>query len=435
MSRRLLVSLLLTATVALPVYAAQPQEFRSLAVLHGPLTPGSPVRLQLPAAIIAATSNGFADLRLFDDQGQEIPYVIQAQNAPPAPLTFTFRLLSYHRSAQEETIVLEKPASSGAFQEITMVTGGHDFHKAVRIDTSADLITWQVWHSDTIFDFTARLPLRKTTLEIPSTTARYVRLHLQDMEGAAFQGPELNLRYEGLSFQVRGSSVAEFRLEQITGRSGRVEPVYDRLSLTPSATSLDPAGNTVLHLGYVQLPVAELTLRVDNVYYYRQVELWAAESDQDKAYHQVASGVIYKVPGMPASHNTLTVQQAQRPYLRVKIHNGDNPPLRVPRLELAWVRVFLYFIPEASRRYTLYCGNPEIRAPAYELRHLLPTEAGRLQQYPLVTVADLQANPAYRPVREPSRQVETIVLSVVILGLTAGLGLWLYRLLRKLPGP
>jgi hypothetical protein len=197
----------------------------------------------------------------------------------------------------------------------------------------------------------------------------------------------------------------------------------------------DTHGNTIVFLGRVHLPVAELTLQVDNVYYHRHVELWAADTDQEDAYHQVASGVIYKIPGMHTSQNTLPVHQPQRHYLRVKIVNGDNPPLRLQQVDIAWVRQNLYFVPESQRRYTLYCGGEDLRAPRYELQHLLAADDATLRHYTMVSTADLQQNPDYRPPQGLRGRglAERALLTVVILLLTCGMGFWLYRLLQKLP--
>jgi hypothetical protein len=416
--------------------AAQPRDFRHMAVITGALTPGVPVRLPLAQPIIAATTNGFADLRLFDDHGQETPYIIYAQNAgPAAPPAFNFRVLSYSHSDAGETIVLERPESARAFREMTIATAARNFHKSVRTETSHDLVTWQGLITDTIFDFSARLALRKTTLEMPETDARYVRLHLQDVAPSTVQGADMTLRYEGLQFQVSGGKTADFRIDQITGRGGPAEPTFDQASFPHPDIRTDKDGNTVILLGRVNLPIARFILQVDNAYYHRHVELWAADTDREDAYRQVASGVIYKIPGMHTSKNTLPVHQPQRQYVRITIVNGDNPPLRIQQVGIAWVRQNLYFIPESQRRYTLYCGGELLRAPTYELQHLLPADDARLQQYTVVSTGDLQQNPDYRPsqVQRDRGLAERVLLIVVIVLLTCGMGFWLYRLLKKLP--
>jgi hypothetical protein len=121
--------------------------------------------------------------------------------------------------------------------------------------------------------------------------------------------------------------------------------------------------------------------------------------------------------------------------VQVKILNADNPPLRLQQVDIAWVRQNLYFIPEASRRYTLYCGGTQIHRPIYELRHLLPAEHAKLQQYSVVSTGELRPNLNHRPASSQSTRsaFETTLFVVVLLLLACGMGFWLYRLMRHLP--
>ena len=47
----------------------------------------------------------------------------------------------------------------------------------------------------------------------------------------------------------------------------------------------------------------------------------------DTVNRQLGSGVIYKIPGMSRSFNTVTIRRPQARFLRLRVINGDNPPL------------------------------------------------------------------------------------------------------------
>ena len=435
--RRLLTLLGILASL-LVAEASQPHDFRWLVPIAGDLQPGVPVGVPLTRQVIAAT-HGLADLRLFDAHGQEIPYVIyeyRGQHTPP--FTFAFRLQAYSRDASGETIVLERPEESGAFWEISLVTSARDFHKSVQVQTSTDLVTWQEVATDTVFDFSSRLNLRKTAITVPETTARYARLLLQEVPPATAHGPDMTLQYEGLHVRLNNANVPGFRLEQILGRGGATAPastIYDRATFPQPQVTPDKEGNTVVDLGGVHCPITEVTMHVDNPYYYRQVELWAADKDSPEAYRQIASDVLYKIPGMAVAKNTLSVQQPQQHYVRLKVRNGDNPPLRIRQVDIAWVPQHLYFIPEAAQHYTLYYGSESQRPLVYELRHLLTAQQAARLVSPAVSLGEPQPNPDYRPPPSQGRQhtFENALLLVVIVLLTGGLSVWLYRLLRAIP--
>jgi hypothetical protein len=176
-------------------------------------------------------------------------------------------------------------------------------------------------------------------------------------------------------------------------------------------------------------------LSIDTLYYHRAVELWTAEVDKPEAYRRVASGVVYNIPGMQTPRNALYTSQAQLQYVQLKIVNGDNPPLRLQHVTVAWPQYHLYFIPEAGRRYALYCGSEQHRAPVYELRHVLPFNPATLMHYPVVPVGPLQQNPAYRPpaAQKPWFFTDKSLFTGLILLLACGLGVWMYRLMQRLP--
>ena len=430
--------LLLSLTLAVMSlgYAAVPTDLRWFAPIVGDLTPNMPVRLPLPQQVMTATQSGFTDLRLFDDQGLETPYVIYAQSVPPSS-TFVFKVLSYNQSDAGDTIILQRPQDTGPFWELTVQTTRRDFHKVVHLQASHDQLTWVEMTTDVLYDFSSRIDLRKTSLAFPETDAPYLRLSLTDAVLPKGDAVDVRLRYEGLEFAVHGGPAAPFRMDQISGRVGQAhaaEHVYDRMVVAPPATRTDSQGNTLVLLGPVHLPVARVTLGVDNSYYHRRVELWTADMDQDDAYRQVASGVVYKLPGMAASDTTLRLPPSRYPYLRLTILNGDNPPLRLQQVELAWVRHNLYFIPATGRRYTLYFSAEQMRAPVYELPRLLPAQPAKLEQYAEVLLGDVQPHLHYKPgpTWGSKGQIEHTLLTIVVLILVGALGLWVYRLLKAL---
>ena len=334
-ARRLyLCTLLLSLATTSFGHAAVPADLRFLAPVSADAPPDVPVRLPLPRQVIAATTATFSDVRLFDDQGLETPYVIHAQRATPSH-AFTFQVLSYSQSAEGDTIVLQRPQDTGPFWELTVQTPARDFHKTVRVQASHDRTTWSEVATDALFDFSSRIDVRKTTLTFPETDAPYLRLLLQEAVPPRADATAVHLRYEGLEFAVHGAPVQPFRIDRIDGRVGvprAADDIYDRTTFPQPDTRPDTQRNTLILLGRVHLPVAQLTLTVDHPYYHRHVELWAADTDREDAYHQVASGVIYKLPGVTSADNTLRVRHVQSPYLRLKILNGDNPPCASSRL-------------------------------------------------------------------------------------------------------
>lgn len=443
-------------------HAADLQQLRFWTEITGRPTSSTPVRLPLPQAVVAETSKGFSDLRLFDDQGVETPYVIYPEyKASQTSQTFAFAIIAYQAGQagqardNGEEIVLEQPRQNGkkgtqTFRELEFVTPGRNFIKSVRIQTREDAATnWQDLTTDTIFDFSSRVDLRKTSISIPETNASYVRVLLQDATQPASGGPDMSLRYDGLEFSVAGEQASPFRIDKILGRAGTAQAArrfYNQTSFPNLQTTIDTDGNTRIDLGRVNLPLAEIAFKIDNAYYYRQVEVWAAEDGENEnnendeeskedAYQRMASGVIYTIPWQEKPERIISVNRSLQPYVLIKILNGDNPPLRISQVDVSWVRHNLYFIPEAERRYELYFGGEQLRVPDYELGKLLRADYATLQAYPAWSAGQAQANTDYEPSLsgDTQAQMEKIVFSAFVLLLACGLGWWGYQLLKKMP--
>jgi hypothetical protein len=159
-----------------------------------------------------------------------------------------------------------------------------------------------------------------------------------------------------------------------------------------------------------------------------------ASPDGVEPYSVAGTGVVYKVPGMPESENTLRFERPSS-HLRLKILNQDNPPLEIQGVEIAWVRRNLYFVPEPDRTYELYVGSDAATQPRYELTKLIPSDHLQLAGYAEMTLTTLQKNPAFDPSMRPATRdvVEKTVLAGVVVILVCALSMWAYRLLKNLP--
>ena len=117
--------------------------------------------------------------------------------------------------------------------------------------------------------------------------------------------------------------------------------------------------------------------------------------------------------------------------------NEDNPPLRVPRVNIAWVRRNLYFVPEPGRSYSLYVGSDLVASPRYELQNLISSDRAQLRPYASLSLLGLQPNPDYDPQLKASTRdaIEKAVFIGLVLIVTCVLAFWAFRLLKKMPAP
>lgn len=419
--------------------AAERSDFRFEAFIQSGEESNVPVRLALAHNVIAETSRGFADLRLFDNLGVEIPYVIYTQHRPERPAAyFTWKVVDYQSADGTQIIFLERPVEGGAFTDVKMITTARDFQKVVTVYASDDRRFWKQIAADMVFDFSSHIDLRKTALELPETDALYLKVILKDTSKVIEHGEDIRLRYKDLEFTLSGVKTGDIKIDGFSSHIGRrspEEPYFDQAVFTHPKMFLDQDGNTVVALGRVNLPVERASLKIKNAYYYRRIELWVAETDEETAYARVAQDVVYRIPGISEAKHTLSFHQPQHAYVRLKVINHDNPPLQVEEVTITWVRRNLYFIPEAGRRYTLYCGGKDIRPPHYESQRLVPNRYDQLMRYAEWKVSALQENEVYKPKVDlrSKAKFEQYLLTMLMIVLACGMAYWTFRLMKKIP--
>jgi len=80
-------------------------------------------------------------------------------------------------------------------------------------------------------------------------------------------------------------------------------------------------------------------------------------------------------------------------YLLVRIHNGDNAPLKFTGMKVNRLQYHLAFQPKAGGTYRLYFGNEAAGKPQYDLAHFI--DRLRADGVTTLTLAPASPNPLF----------------------------------------
>ncbi|MBI2925347.1 MAG: DUF3999 family protein [Verrucomicrobia bacterium] len=355
------------------------------------------VKLSVPLETLDAARPGLEDLRLYDDSGRELPFLlqrpVQSQAVVHAPKSFHVTLNAASTVAVIET-GLNQP-----IEGLTLDTPARDFLKAASLEASTDGQQWQTlaqgepifhqpegasklhiafkpgtWHSLRLTLDDRRAP------PIPLTGAR---LHAAEREPAPAEALDVRIveRDEGpgqtrFTLQAAGANVTLAGLELET-----TEPLFTRTV-------------TLAHRTYVENEVRETVLARDTIYR-------VAVEGQPAASH-LAFAVDVPVP---TRELILTIQ------------NGDSPPLPLTAVRARRRPVYLSWLANQAGTVHLLSRNAQCAAPQYDRAALPKNVAGTL-----VTPrapALLSLNPAYR--------VTEALPELAELGSAIDLAKWKYR--------
>ena len=308
------------------------------------------VKLNLPVETLDAARPALEDLRLFDDAGNEVPYLIER----PVPVKKVVQnVKSFHISLTlSNTAIVLETGLTQPLDDVMLETPAENFLKPVRIEGSTDLKRWQTLEQgQPIF----RQPNGANRLHVsfPAGTWPWLRLTVDDQRTPP-------IPFTGAHIRVAVTEPAPTVWLPVTIAERNENPGETRLALNLGAANLS--------LTAVQIETAEPLFS-------RQVTFAVPQVSEDSIREQtIGQGAIYRVAieGQPPveSLSAPLESQARSRELLLFIRNQDSPPLPITAVRIERRPVYLVFLARQAGAYHLLTGNGQCAAPRYDLAAL-----------------------------------------------------------------
>jgi hypothetical protein len=317
--------------------------------------------LAVPPELLAHAAPDLRDLRLVDQGGADVPYVVDRRGERVTARVYTGALVDTRREpvgAPDDrtaraswTVDLGEPRT---FDTLALDVAGGDFAKHVRVEASLDHASWRTIREDApIFSRAWQGRVRHTAIALDAPeTARYLRLTTRDDP----QSPAVQVTGLTASWARRAPAETWSRPAVVTPVSrGRVSRYRVEV----------PAG----------LPVETLTVDADDAAFARRVVLVEVPPNGGHSIDRVlADASLYRVrlpeEDLAGEQRTLVAGGSSGSgALFLDVHDGDSPPLRGLRATASGTVVRLVFA-AAVPPVALYYGNDVTRAPVYDLASL-----------------------------------------------------------------
>lgn len=308
------------------------------------------VKVDLPVETLDSASPGLEDLRLYDDSGAEVPYLIEH----PAPVTKTFESVKLFAVTLEtnSTVITLETGSSTSVDGVLLQTPARDFIKAVDVEGSVAGSSWQpLAQGQPVFrqaDGASQLHI-----SVPAGAWARLRLTVDDRRSQP-------IPFTGAFVHVSRGHPAMTEAVQVAIAERDENPGETRLAL---------------NLGAANLSIASVRIDTSVPLFMRPVML-AEEQISENAMHEqgIARGTIYRVAveGQTPSENLILSLESlvHSRELLVLINNGNNPPLAISNVEVERHPVYLVFLASRPGTYHLLSGNLRCRPPNYDLSGL-----------------------------------------------------------------
>jgi hypothetical protein len=373
------------------------------------------IKLNLPVETLDATRPALDDLRLFDNAGNEVPYLIE-RPTPVGRAVVEAKSFQVSLSASNTVITIEtgyprrssQLSEKGALVEIvypqlldniTLETPAKDFIKSVLVEASADGKRWQKLASG-LPVFRQSDGASQLRLQIPEGVWSWLRLTVDDQRSppVPFTGAMIHTAAPaGMPDEPLPVTIAE-----------RDE--------NPGQTRL------VLDLGAANLDIATVRIETAEPLFTRQVSL-AVPLMWENAIHEqpIKQGTIYRiaVEGQPAAENLSIPLGKPVPTkeLLLFIQNQDSPPLSIKAVKVERRPVYLVFLARQAGACLLMMGNDQCFAPHYDLAAL----GANLKT---TNVSSIKLSP---PVENPNYRAPEVLPGIDETGAALDVSAWKFR--------
>jgi len=370
------------------------------------------VRVTLPIEIYGLAQPNLADLRIIQEGGTEVPFVLYARVGKEerhwrpgeiADLGFI--------PGQHTELVVDVGSDHDAHNSLEIQTGVNEFFAWVEVAASDDRETWRILRE--------RAPIYRfqdtgegnSVVSYPDSRARWLRLKILEAERR---------------FPVYGCRI-DYQL---------VEPpelVDLPIPLRPDPSSAPKESRWQADLEIENVPASSVRFQAEQAEFHRTVRVHASSDGEN--WKEVGRGDVYRYPnpeagdGEPERPTSLQVRfpEVHSRHWRVAVLNRNDTPVDGLVPTLAGTPRHLVFRQQPETTYQLLYGNSRTPAPEYDLARLTPRE--ELESATSGELGPGQTNDGYLS-PEPWSERHPVVLWLALGVAVAVLGLLALRSLR-----
>jgi hypothetical protein len=386
--RRSALALALFSLVVVPAALAadvEARDFRYVRAVEAPT--GGPVVIEPDGPLFAHARGGLVDLRVLDADGEQVAW----RKLPPDEMlgAETIAILNRGRQGGAAVALLDLGLERRVHDRVQLEIPDSNFVGRVIVSGSDRRSGPFTRLSATgIYDVRGATRARSTTAVFPPTDFRYL--------------------------QLRATNVTSIESALVSGAAQR--PTY--LDRTLRLLRTRQAGEqtiVTLDAGFQNVPVDELMVSAATARYDRPIVVEG--SNNGRSFVPLVGARIFRFPG---SATAPIAVEAHHRYLRLRIDNGDDEPLRGLRIQGRARSRAILVAGSQPRPYRLLYGNPGEFAPEYDFARL-PRSALGLDRAREARLGAERPNPDFST-EEPERSFaeehpRVVQLSLAVAGL------------------
>lgn len=329
------------------------------------------------------------DLRLYASDSTEVPYALTIQRGSSETEQKDVKVLQPGTVGDKTQFFLDM-AGLTEYDRIALKLKATNFVTKVRVEGQDDLHGehWATLINTILYDLSDDNLGGNSTLRLPVTRYQYLRVTLD--------GPVKPSDIEGATANIREE-------EKAVWRNISSEPKREDKNKETVFTFALPAN--------VPVEQVEFTIDPTQPNFKREVEVQSGKNDWPSSTGELARvHIVRHGQKIDFEQSSLDLNDIRPESLKVIIHNGDDPPLKITNVRLKQYERRVYF--NAAQPPHLYYGDEKLDGPVYDYAKLFQQEANATE----VKFGPEQTNTAYtgRPDERPWSDKHPAVLWIAI---------------------
>jgi hypothetical protein len=369
----------------------------------------------LDSDIYAATRDAYPDLRIVDDQGAKVPYLLEPvtrRETTPVRQPCASKVVSLHvDEGKGLEIVVELDEKAPSANGATIRTPLADYERHVRVYGSRTGDNWVPLVSDgAIFDYSRFMDVRNRDVVIPDNDFRRFKVVVEH---------ELDERESPLRDLIRGRGEGkkdeQVEITQTLRRPFRIDGVdlwrtveTDRGSkaetfpYTTSDFRVEPESQkkaTLVEIKSRREPLTGLSISTTSKNFSRPAKVFVPFQDGVRTdWVEVGHGTLslIQIRGFRRALLRVDFPEQRQDRYRLVIDNADNPPLEITGISAEGTGHRLVFLGTEGRTYRVEYGSDTAQPPSYDTASVLGSLQKGFQPVTLKLGQEV-ADPGYKP--------------------------------------
>ncbi len=355
-------------------------------------------KIDLPAQVVAGCKKDLEDIRIFDEDGKQVSYILK-EDLPAFKIeNFTeFPIIKFSKETDKQTHITLQNTAGHAINNLLLFIKNMDASRAFSITGSDDSIHWFIIKENIYLEntFSNDGDIIINTLSFPTSNYKYFQL------------------------TILGKDVIPFNI--IKAGIYKADILYGRyVSLPgPVITQKDSSDKK----SYVQLAF-------DNFYRINKINIHAEGPKYFKRNFVINKGnADYLLDGYLVSDSSNSfIINSKTNLLQLNINNDDNLPLAIKSADAYQLNISLLTYLQANKKYYLYFGDSTAQSPKYDLDFFKDSA----EKAPAtISLKQVESNIAVHATNKTATGNSKLKLWIMIAGILVVLSFFTFKMMKE----